>query len=96
VAGKGPALLVEICKHLNADRYLSGGFGREYLDAGQFSNAGIELAFHDYEYPVYPQSHEPFVPFLSYLDVLFNGGLQREMVMSGDKTTRAAKEMIRS
>lgn len=83
LAGKGPQLLLDICTYLGADVYLSGGFGREYLDVAQFAAAGVEVQFHDYSYPVYPQHHGDFIPFLSYLDLLFHGGLDRETVMSG-------------
>lgn len=73
--GKGPSLLLAICKELGCDEYLSGGFGREYLDAADFAAEGIELRFHDYEHPVYEQRHGAFVPWLSYLDMLFAADL---------------------
>ncbi|MEQ1633211.1 MAG: WbqC family protein [Planctomycetota bacterium] len=74
--GKGPPLLLDICKHLGADVYLSGGFGREYLDVAPFTERGVEVRFHDYENPVYPQRHGEFVPYLSYLDMLFQVELE--------------------
>ncbi|HLQ38742.1 MAG TPA: WbqC family protein [Planctomycetota bacterium] len=37
----------------------------------------MEVRFHDYTYPVYAQRFGEFVPYLSYLDMLFNVGLQR-------------------
>jgi len=77
VTGRGQQLLLDICRHLGADVYLSGGFGRDYLDTAPFSAAGIEVRFHDYTYPVYAQRFGEFVPYLSYLDMLFNVGLQR-------------------
>ena len=86
VAGKGPRLLLDICKHLGADTYLSGGFGREYLDCAEFMQEGVEVMFHEYESPVYSQRHEGFVPFLSYLDVLFNVGLDPDLVRAGARS----------
>jgi len=85
VSGKGPRLLLDICKYLGSNIYLSGGFGREYLDIAEFAAEGIELRFHEYSYPVYPQRHGDFVPFLSYLDMLFNAGLERNKVLAGGK-----------
>jgi hypothetical protein len=82
VAGKGPRLLLEICKHLGADTYLSGAFGREYLDTAEFAREGVAVAFHEYQYQPYPQRYEGFLPFLSYLDALFNAGLDREVVLA--------------
>jgi hypothetical protein len=86
VSGKGPRLLLDICKHLDADTYLSGMFGREYLDAGAFAREGVAVLFHEYQYRPYPQRHGEFVPFLSYLDALFNVGLPRELVLAGGGT----------
>jgi hypothetical protein len=82
MSGKGPRLLLDICKHLGADTYLSGMFGREYLDTAEFEREGVKVAFHQYEYPTYPQRQEGFVPYLSYLDALFNVGLDRNLVLA--------------
>jgi WbqC-like protein family len=75
VEGRGPELLLGICKHLGADVYLSGGFGRDYLEAEQFAAQGVEVRFHEYDFPIYEQRFGEFVPYLSYLDTLFNAGL---------------------
>jgi hypothetical protein len=83
VEGKGPQLLLDICKHLGADSYLSGGFGREYLDTAAFAREGVQVVFHEYTCQPYPQRSEGFIPFLSYLDALFNVGLERELVLAG-------------
>jgi hypothetical protein len=85
VSGKGSRLLLEICKSLGADTYLSGAFGREYLDVSEFAAEGIGVRFADYSYPVYPQRFNGFVPFLSYLDTLFNDDLCRDRVMAGGR-----------
>jgi hypothetical protein len=77
VTGRGSQLLLDICRHLGADTYLSGPDGRKYLDPAQFEAAGLALRYHEFEHPVYQQRHGEFVPFLSYLDMLFNAGLQR-------------------
>ncbi len=94
VTGKGPRLLLDLCKYLGADAYLSGGFGREYLDCGAFAAEGVEVFFHQYDYPVYPQRYDGFVPFLSYLDVLFNAGLDREFVLAGGSMVPARAEGV--
>ena len=83
VSGTGPGLLLDICRHLGADTYLSGSFGREYLDVAEFARAGVAVQFHEYSYPTYPQRSEGFVPFLSYLDAFFNLGLERDWVLAG-------------
>jgi hypothetical protein len=81
VSGQGPQLLLDICKYLKVDTYLSGAFGREYLDIDQFAGEGIKVDFHEYTYPFYPQRFADFIPFLSYLDILFNVGLERDKIL---------------
>ena len=85
VSGKGPRLLLDICKYLGSHIYLSGAFGRDYLDVAEFAAEGVAVRFHEYNYPVYPQRFGEFVPFLSYLDMLFNVGLERDWVLAGGK-----------
>ena len=85
VSGRGPRLLLNICKYLGSSIYLSGAFGREYLDAAMFTTEGVEILFHEYAYPIYPQLFGDFVPFLSYLDMLFNVGLNPADVSAGGR-----------
>ena len=79
----GQDQLLGICREVGADTYLSGAFGKEYLDESRFRSEGIQVRYHEYEYPKYPQRFGDFVPFLSYLDLLFNAGLDRQLVESG-------------
>jgi hypothetical protein len=66
--------LVDICKALKADTYLSGVGGKDYLDEEQFKLNGIKLIYQDFKHPQYKQCHEPFVPCISIIDLLFNCG----------------------
>lgn len=66
--------LIEICKALGADTYLSGQDGTKYMDVERFKESGIEVAFHGFKHPVYPQLYGEFVSFLSIVDLLFNCG----------------------
>jgi len=68
--------LIDICRKVGADTYLSGAGGREYLDAARFAEAGVNLRFQHFEHPVYRQgdAFDEFVPNLSALDfVMWNG-----------------------
>jgi len=42
IEGFGTERLVNICKKLNADTYLSGPSGRDYLDESKFANIKVE------------------------------------------------------
>lgn len=68
------ALILDLCLEAGADRYLSGPFGRDYLDAEAFARAGVALAFHDHVPPLYEQGTQPFVPGLCAYDLLFHEG----------------------
>lgn len=74
VEGKGTDLLVQVCKRLHADVYLSGSAGRKYLQEDTFRDSGISLRYCSYHPEVYPQLWGDFVPNLSTLDLLFNCG----------------------
>lgn len=71
-SGKKSDLILEICKKYNATTYLSGPFGRDYLDTEAFSHCGIEIAYQDYQHPQYPQHSDNFVTNLSVLDLLMH------------------------
>ena len=49
--------LIEICRQVGADTYLSGAGGHDYLKPAEFEKAGIKLKFQQFEHPVYPQFH---------------------------------------
>ena len=67
-------LIVDICKELEADTYISGPFGRTYLDMIEFKKNNINLFFHDYLHPEYKQQFPGFLPNMSIIDLLFNYG----------------------
>jgi hypothetical protein len=74
ISGERSERLLNICRHFGARHYLSGAAAQSYLDLGLFADHGIEVTFQNYEHPVYPQQHGPFVPLLSALDLLLNCG----------------------
>lgn len=71
---KKSALILDLCKEIGATTYLSGPFGRDYLNKRDFEEAGLELKFHDYIHPVYEQNFAGFEPYMSIIDLLFNHG----------------------
>lgn len=67
--------IIELCRKLNADTYLSGIGGKDYLDEERFREENIKLEYQYYNHPVYRQVFgEPFVAHLSVIDLLFNHG----------------------
>lgn len=66
-------LVLRLCQHFKADTYLSGPFGRDYLDLPAFSKAGITVEFQEWNQPKYEQLWaEPFIQNLSILDMWMN------------------------
>ncbi|MDG5492259.1 WbqC family protein [Psychroserpens sp. SPM9] len=67
--------LVQACKQLNADTYLSGPAAKNYIDEDFFSNHQINVEWMDYSnYKTYNQLHPPFEHRVSILDLIFNEG----------------------
>ena len=71
---KNTQRIIDICKALKADTYLSGDGGKKYLDEKLFAHNGIRLAYQDFKHPEYKQRYALFEPFMSIIDLLFNHG----------------------
>lgn len=75
VDGHASELIVNICRATDADGYLSGLHGRDYLDPDVFRDAELALEFQDLGSLTYPQHHRgEFVENLSTIDLLMNCG----------------------
>lgn len=66
--------LIDLCKFVGADFYLSGREGPNYMDMDAFKREGIEVVVQDFRHPVYPQMYGRFETNLSCIDLLFNCG----------------------
>lgn len=89
--GQRNELVIDICRALGADVYVSGtGGGREYGDPDLLAEHGIELRFDEYTPPAYPQLWESFEPSLSILDALFNCGADGCRALLGDAPSLTA------
>ncbi len=67
--------LVDACKKLNGDIYVSGPTAKNYLEEELFTSNNISIKWMDYSgYKEYNQMSLPFVHTVSILDLLFNEG----------------------
>ena len=66
--------LIDICKALYADTYLSGQDGINYMDLERFRQNGIRVVFQKFNHPVYTQIFNDFQSHMSVVDLLFNCG----------------------
>ena len=76
VGGKRGAHVAMLCEQLGARRYISPPGAEDYLleDRSEFDRRSISVEIHVYEHPVYRQCFEPFEPYASALDLVFNEG----------------------
>lgn len=76
IKSKASHLVLDLCKQVGADQYLSGSGGRGYLVREDFEQAGVEIKFQQFNLPPYKQCFPKlgFIPDLSILDLLFNEG----------------------
>lgn len=66
-------LILALCRLFKCDTYLSGPFGRDYLDLEAFQRAGIKVEWHEWKQEPYPQLWGgEFIPNLSILDYWMN------------------------
>ncbi len=73
--GQKTELIVDACKALGADEYLSGsGGGADYNDEERLAEEGIALRYDAFQPAPYPQLWGEFEPGLSTLDALMNCG----------------------
>lgn len=89
IEGRKDVRLVNICHALGATKYLSPQGSAAYIEAeqpgGAFPSAGIELYYHNFEHPTYPQQDSFFMSHMSIIDLLMNCGYERalDVIRSG-------------
>jgi len=76
-------LVLEICRQLKATEYISGRFGRDYLDLDVFKSNQIKVSFQDYTHPEYAQFGNPFISHLSVLDLMMHHGNKALEILKG-------------
>ncbi|MFC1807280.1 WbqC family protein [Candidatus Omnitrophota bacterium] len=74
ITEKATRRLINICKKVGADTYLSGIGAKAYLETELFDQEGIRLVFQEFQHPVYPQLFGDFIPNMSVTDLLLNCG----------------------
>ena len=81
-ADKTPRI-IDICKKVNADTYLSGQGAKTYLDEELFKRNNVKLVYQDFMHPQYEQCYKPFIPYMSIIDLLFNHGQDSLRILRG-------------
>lgn len=74
VEGAKNEKLINLCKAVGADTYLSGQGAKAYMDKDLFLSNGIKVNYQEFLDPIYEQLWGDFIPNLSIIDFLFNCG----------------------
>lgn len=85
IEGRKSDLILNLCKAVGASVYMSGIFGKDYLEEDKFSRDGIHVVYHDYHHPIYPQVYPNFQTYMSVIDLLFNCGPESLRVIRKDQ-----------
>jgi len=70
-------MLIDMCKQLDCDTYLSNIGSAAYVQVDEFVSNGKEHLYIDYKGTKYRQQYEGFEPNLSILDMLLNCGKEK-------------------
>jgi len=82
VGGRKDELVLNLCRAVGADVYLSGPLGRNYIREKIFQDAGIRVIYQNYIHPVYRQLHPGFEAHMSTVDLIFNHGPRSYEIMT--------------
>jgi hypothetical protein len=67
-------LIIDVCKKVGADTFLSGSHGKDYLEEERFKENNIKIVYQNFKHPNYKQLRKPFIENMSIIDLIFNEG----------------------
>jgi hypothetical protein len=84
----GTGVTLEISELLDADIYISGSGGKDYMKTEEFEKKDIRVYFQEYKHPEYTQLNtKQFVPYLSIIDLYFNCGPESLKILMQNNIT---------
>ena len=75
--------ILYLCRRYGASTFVEGASGTNYIREDLVREAGVQLEYHQYRHPTYPQLFGEFVPYLSVVDLLFNHGDRSLKILTG-------------
>ena len=72
ITSKKSDLILDLCCEFDADKYISGALGKDYLDENNFNEKSIVVEYQDYHHPVYQQLHGDFLSHMGIIDFWMN------------------------
>lgn len=95
IRGEQSERLLGICRHFQADHYLSGNSAQNYLDTELFVREGVQVEWQSYQHPTYPQLFGEFVPYLSALDLVMNVGMESLDILTRKGAMEQPTKLVR-
>lgn len=83
ITSRKSQLILDLCQHFGAEKYLSGALGKNYLDEDRFAASGIAIEYQDFQHPTYPQLWGNFEPYMGIVDYWMNCGSDIHPVLTG-------------
>ena len=74
IPGSSSQRLLDICRNLGAETYVTGHGARNYLDHDLFERSGVIVEYMDYQCTPYQQLYGAFTPYVTSLDLIANCG----------------------
>lgn len=84
-SGSKTDLLVDMCRELNCDTYLSNLGSASYVEINKFVERGMQHQYIDYKGCEYQQQFRGYEPNLSILDMLLNCGKEKTCAILCDE-----------
>ena len=78
---KKSLLVLEVCKHVKSDVYLSPHNAKDYLEENlkEFEKNSIKILIQNYKHPIYKQQGKEFISYLGIFDLLLNNGFEKSL-----------------
>ena len=67
-------MIIQILKKVNAEEYLAGASGKNYMDEELLKKSGVKIFYQHFDHQVYSQRFGFFIKNLAAIDLLFNEG----------------------
>ena len=74
--------ILEICEAVNAETYISGVGGKDYLKVEDFASKDIKVKFQHFNHPKYNQAYKEFIPNIAAIDLILNEGPNANRILS--------------
>lgn len=89
VTGTASERILEICKLLDGEKYITGTvWAKKFLNIQDFKKNDISVEFQEFVHPEYKQPDNNFIPNMTAFDLLFNEGSINSSKILKDAVTK--------